>query len=97
VLPLEKPAFWEKDGYRAYRVAPLAIPFPFRLDLGTAGTEPYLGQGWDVQPGETPFDTTATWISGRTADVYLPLAGPADVVLGLEVAPLTYEGGPARP
>jgi hypothetical protein len=96
VLPLEKPAFWERDGYRAYRVKQPPIPFPFRLDLGAPGTEPYLGQGWDIQPGENPFDATATWISGRTADVYLPLTDPAGVRLRLAVAPLSYEGAPAQ-
>jgi hypothetical protein len=96
VLPLEKPAFWEKDGYRAYRVVQPSIPFPFRLDLGTPGNEPYLGQGWDIQPDEKPFDVTATWITGRTADFYLPLAEPAHIRLGLAIAPLAYEGAPAQ-
>jgi hypothetical protein len=96
VLPLEKPAFWEGDGYRAYRVVQPPIPFPFRVDLGTPGTEPYLGQGWDIQPDEKPFDATATWVSGKTADVYLPLAAPADLRLSLSAAPLTYVGAPAQ-
>ena len=30
VLPLEKPAVWEQDGYRAYRVIQPAVSFPFR-------------------------------------------------------------------
>ena len=47
VLPLEKPPVWEQDGYRAYRVIQPAVPFPFRLDLGVSGAEPYVGGGWD--------------------------------------------------
>jgi hypothetical protein len=96
VLPLEKPALWAGDGYRAYRVIQPPIPFPFRLDLGAPGTEPYLSQGWDIQPDEKPLGATATWISGRTADTYLPLTGPADVKLRLAIAPLSYDGAPAQ-
>jgi hypothetical protein len=96
VLPLEKPAFWEKDGYRAYRVVQPPIAFPFRLDLGTPGTEPYLGQGWDIHSDETPYDATATWITGETADLYLPLSGPRAVTLRIAIAPLSYEGAAAQ-
>jgi hypothetical protein len=96
VLPLEKPAFWEADGYRAYRVEQPPIPFPFRLDLGTPGTEPYLGQGWDIRPDEQPLGATATWVTGKTADIYVPLAGPANVTLRLAIAPLDYPGAPVQ-
>ena len=47
VLPLEKPAVWEQDGYRAYRVIQPAVSLPFRVDLGVSGAEPYVGGGWD--------------------------------------------------
>ena len=40
VLPLEKPAVWEQDGYRAYRVVQPPIPFPFRVDVGTPAPSP---------------------------------------------------------
>jgi hypothetical protein len=96
VLPLEKPAFWEGNGYRAYRVKQPPIPLPFHLDLGSAGTEPYLGQGWDIQPDERPIGATATWITGKTADMYLPLADSRDVTLRLRIAPLSYSGAPTQ-
>jgi hypothetical protein len=96
VLPLEKPAFWEKDGYRAYRVVQPPIAFPFRLDLGVPGSEPYLGQGWDIQPDDKPYGASAAWVTGRSADIYLPLGSPRDVTLGLAVAPLSYEGAPVQ-
>jgi hypothetical protein len=96
VLPLEKPPVWEADGYRVYRVEQPAIPFPFRLDLGTPGAEPYLSQGWDLQTDEKPFDATATWIEGKTAELYLPLAAPIPAKLRLAVAPLSYAGAPAQ-
>jgi hypothetical protein len=95
VLPVEQTAFWEGDGYRAYRVKQPEIPFPFRADAGAPGAEPYLGQGWDVRTDEQPYNATANWAVGAVADLYLPLSEPKDATLRLSLAPLTYEG--ARP
>jgi hypothetical protein len=96
VLPLEKPAIWEQDGYRAYRVVQPPIPFPFRLDVGRAGAEPYLGSGWDVRADEQPYNATANWATDRAAELYLPLDGPKDATLRLAIAPLSYPGAPAQ-
>ncbi len=96
VLPLEKPAVWEGDGYRVYRVRQSEVVLPFRVDLGTPGVEPYLGQGWDVNPEEQPYNATADWATATTADLYLPLSKPRDVTLRLSIAPLAYEGAPAQ-
>ncbi len=102
VLPLEDEPIWEADGYRVYRVEQPAVPFPFRLDVGTPGTEPYLGEGWDLALTEQPYGATASWATGQTAYLYLPMpqdrctsdfciAGGA-YPLKVRVAPLTYEG-----
>ncbi len=96
VLPLEKPPVWEQDGYRAYRVIQPAVPFPFRLDLGVSGAEPYVGGGWDYGATEQPYGATGIWATDKTADLYLPLAGPKDVTLRLALAPLTYDGAPPQ-
>jgi hypothetical protein len=96
VLPLEKPAFWEGEGSRAYRVIQPQVPFPFRLDLGSQGIEPYVGQGWSLNPDEQPYGTAATWAHATTADLYLPLAGPANASLRLAIAPLAYEAAPEQ-
>jgi hypothetical protein len=88
VLPLEKTPVWQGDGIRVYRVLQPSVPFPFRLDLGTTGTEPYLGQGWDIEPDEQPYDATATWASGTTADMYLPMGQSMTTTLRLNLAPL---------
>jgi hypothetical protein len=96
VLPVEKPAFWEQDGYSAYRIVQAPIEFPFRLDFGTGGTEPYLGEGWDIQPDELPYGATATWAADKAADIYLPLDGAKDITLRLAIAPLSYEGAPVQ-
>ncbi|MGQ9490219.1 MAG: interleukin-like EMT inducer domain-containing protein [Anaerolineae bacterium] len=94
VLPLEKPAVWEQDGYRVYRVRQPELAWPFRVDLGVPGVEPYLGQGWDVNPREQPYSATADWVTATAADLYLPLAQPRDVILRTSIAPLAYEGAP---
>jgi hypothetical protein len=107
VLPLEKPAFWEQDGYRAYRVIQPAVPFPFRLDLGTPGIEPYLGGGWDFRTDDQPNGATSLWATATTADLYLPLQrdtcfapdpnSPGRFLsLRLRIAPLTYDGAPVQ-
>ena len=96
VLPLEKPAVWEQDGYRAYRVVQPSIAFPFRVDVGTPGAEPYLGGGWDVRTDEQPYNATANWATDRTAELYLPLDGPKDATLRIAIAPLSYPDAPAQ-
>ncbi len=96
VLPLEKPAFWEGEGYRAYRVLPATVTLPWRVDVGVAGAEPHLGAGWDVRTDERPYNATANWATGRAADLYLPLAEPQAVTLRLAIAPLGYAGAPAQ-
>ncbi len=96
VLPLEKPAAWEAEGYRVYRIIQPALPTPFRLDLGTSNREPYVGDGWDLRSDEQPFGATAIWATSTTADLYLPLAGPTETRLRLTVAPLTYAGAPPQ-
>ncbi len=101
VLPLEQPAFWEADGYRAYRVIQPATPFPFRLDLGTTGIEPYIGDGWDTgfQISDFGFridQASALWATEREAELYLPLAEAREVTLRMAVAPLTYAGAPGQ-
>lgn len=92
VLPLEKPALWEAEGYRAYRVIAPAVALPFRVDVGVAGAEPYLGAGWDVRTDEQPYAATANWVVGRSAELYLPLTAPQTLTLRLALAPLSYAG-----
>ena len=54
VLPLDPNPIWQAEGYRVYRVNQPAIALPFRLDLGTPGNEPYLGEGWDARRTSSP-------------------------------------------
>lgn len=102
VLPVDPAPVWEADGYRVYRVNQPPVTLPFRLDLGTAGNEPYLGEGWDVGTDEQPFGATANWVVERTADLVLPM--PNDFVppqgndagkvrpLRAAIAPLSFPG-----
>lgn len=103
VLPLEETPVWEQDGYRVYRVEQPALPFPFRVDFGAPGQDPYLGGEWDARTDEQPYSATAVWATAETADLYLPLAGPHnDQILSgmrklrLAIAPLAYDGAPAQ-
>jgi hypothetical protein len=96
VLPLEAPAFWEQDGYRAYRVIQPPVTLPFRVDPGAAGAEPYVGGGWDYRTDEQPYGATGIWATDTVADLYMPLSEPRDVTLRLALAPLTYDGAPSQ-
>ncbi len=96
VLPLEAPAFWEQDGYRAYRVIQPPVTLPFRVDPGAAGAEPYVGGGWDYRTDEQPYSATGIWATDTVADLYMPLSEPRDVTLRLSLAPLTYDGAPSQ-
>ncbi len=106
VLPLEDEPLWEADGYRVYRVEQPTVPFPFHLDVGAASAGPYLGEGWDLALDEQPYGATASWATGRTAYLFLPMpqdrctsdfciAGGA-YPLKVRIAPLTYEGAAAQ-
>lgn len=55
-LPLEDEPFWAEDGIEAYRVVQPTGEDSFRLDLGTPGTFPYRGEGWDTVEVDTPTD-----------------------------------------
>ncbi len=92
VLPLEAQPVWEADGYRVYRVVQPPVSFPLRLDLGAAGNEPYLGEGWDVRSDEQPYGATANWIVAEAARMYVPLDKSRDITLRLALAPLAYDG-----
>jgi hypothetical protein len=100
VLPIDPTPVWEADGYRVYRVNAAPVVLPFRLDLGAAGNEPHLGDGWDVRTDEQPYSATANWATADSAAVFLPMA--PDFVPGdnanrryrfrLNIAPLSYPG-----
>jgi len=92
VLPLEAQPVWEADGYRVYRVVQPPVVLPLRLDLGTAGNEPYLGEGWDVRSDEQPYGATANWVTGKIAQFFVPLDSSQDITLRLALAPLAHDG-----
>ena len=92
VLPLEEQPVWEADGYRVYRVVRPPVSLPFRLDLGTPGNEPYLGEGWDIRSDEKPYGATANWITNDAAELYLPLDEQQDITFRIALAPLAYGG-----
>lgn len=96
VLPLDPAPVWQADGYTVYRVNQPPVVLPFRLDMGAAGNEPYLGAGWDARTDEQPYGATAHWVTGREAELYLPLSAPQAATLRLNIAPLSFPGAPAQ-
>ena len=104
VLPLDRTPVWEADGYKVYRVNQPPVTLPLRLDLGTPGNEPYLGEGWDARTDEQPYSATANWATSASAALYLPMPADFDPAasaangyrLRAEIAPLTYTGAPAQ-
>ncbi len=98
-LPLEPEPFWAGDGIEAYRVVQPAGSDNFTLDLGTAGTYPYRGEGWDEQETDTPYEATAIWATAQGSRLFLPLRQvepTAGYALRLRVHPFTYPGGPQQ-
>jgi hypothetical protein len=90
VLPLDPDPVWQADGYTVYRVNQPPVTLPFRLDLGTPGNEPYLGEGWDARTDEQPYGATANWATAREAELYLPVSEPQELLLRMNIAPLSY-------
>jgi len=74
----------------AYRVDQAARPDNLRLDLGQDATGMYLGEGWSYP--EVIAGAPSRWISGTSAEVYLPVGEPSERTLTLTAAPFTYPG-----
>ena len=85
-----------REGVAPFRYDYFAFPMlgdperPYgRVDIGLHD-EAYLGDGW-YQADTPPDGTTARW-SQATAEVLLPLAHPAPLMLQLRVKPFSYPG-----
>ena len=72
-IPLEDDPFWTGDGIEAYRVVQPLGADSFTLDLGTPGTFPYRGEGWDPAEIDAPYDASAVWSIERESRLFLPL------------------------
>ena len=98
VLPLEKPAFWEEDGYRAYRVVQPPIPFPFRLDLGTRGDRAVPGPGLGHPAGRAAIRRHRHVDLGQRPPTLSAPGRPADVRLRpVRSRPSATRARPPRP
>ncbi|MBW7883130.1 MAG: hypothetical protein H3C34_10920 [Caldilineaceae bacterium] len=98
-LPLESEPFWTGDGIEAYRVLQPQGSDQFRLDLGTQGTYPYRGEGWDEAESDEPYGATATWATGKQSRLFVPLRSvqPGAVYnVQLQIHPFAYPGGPQQ-
>ncbi len=95
VLPLESAPFWTGDGIEAYRVIQPNGADSFTLDLGTAGTFPYRGDGWDDAETDTPYGLAAIWATAEQSCLFLPLRTlETDAVYALhaQIRPFDYPG-----
>ena len=99
VLPLEPQPFWTRDGIQAYRVIQLAGDDRFTVDLGAAGNFPYRGEGWDDVEVDAPYGLSATWATGDTSLLFVPLRGvdlAATYRVTVHAHPFAYPGAPEQ-
>lgn len=95
ILPLEEEPFWTGEGIEAYRVVQPTGTARFALDLGTTGTYPYRGEGWDEAETDTHHDASAIWATELESRLFVPLRGVDAAVtytLRLRVHPYVYPG-----
>ena len=98
-LPLDTAPFWAEDGIEAYRVIQPAGEDAFHLDLGTPGTFPYRGEGWDAAEVDLPYETPAIWATDRSSRLFFPLRGvdaSRDYTVSVRVRPFLYPGSPGQ-
>ena len=94
-LPLEAEPFWRGDGMEAYRVVQPPGSDDFTLDLGSAGTYPYRGEGWDERETDNQYDATIVWATARESRLFVPLRqvdANATYTLRLRLHPYSYPG-----
>jgi len=94
-LPLEPQPFWAQDGIEAYRVLQPAGGDQFYLNLGEPGVYPYRGEGWDAAEVDAPYEASATWATGASSRLFVPLR-QVDVAVTYRVQlrahPFVYPG-----
>jgi hypothetical protein len=98
-LPLEAEPFWAQDGIEAYRVNQPAGGDEFALDLGSPGTFPYRGEGWDAAETDTVAGETAIWATARASRLFLPLRQidpAARYAITARLQPFVYPGSPEQ-
>jgi len=98
-LPLAAKPFWTGDGIEAYQVVQPAGTDQFMLDLGSAGTYPYRGEGWDTAETDTIYGITATWATAPTSQFFMPLRQinpQSSYTFTAHVHPFAYPGSPAQ-
>ncbi|MCE7987866.1 MAG: hypothetical protein DYG89_42420 [Caldilinea sp. CFX5] len=94
-LPLEAEPFWRGDGIEAYRVVQPPGSDDFTLDLGSAGTYPYRGEGWDERETDNQYDATIIWATAEESRLFVPLRqvdANATYTLQLRLHPYSYPG-----
>ncbi len=98
-LPLAAQPFWTGDGIEAYQVVQPAGGDDFALDLGSPGTFPYRGEGWDTAETDSPLGASAIWATDTNSRLFFPLRQidpTATYTLRAQVHPFVYPGSAAQ-
>jgi hypothetical protein len=100
-VPLEPEPFWAQDGIEAYRVVQPDGEDHFNLELGTADSLPYRGEGWDLAPAaeDQPYNASATWATAQSSRLFVPLRDVdplASYEISVRLHPFVYPGGPTQ-
>ncbi|MBU6348953.1 MAG: hypothetical protein KGS73_02230 [Chloroflexi bacterium] len=98
-LPLETAPFWAQDGVEAWRVVQPTGGDHFELALGTAGSFPYRGEGWDEAEVDSPYGEPASWATEPHSRLFVPLRqvdAAATYTVRVRAHPFTYPGSPAQ-
>jgi len=74
----------------AYEIRQAPISESFTLDIGSGTGAMYLGEGWSTE--EPIAGTSARWVNGTVAVLYLPTQQDASVALTLKAAPFVFPG-----
>jgi hypothetical protein len=94
LLPVDARPVTSDDGVTLYRVDPLALPDPLRIDFGEWTSAAYRGEGWGDD--EQVFGASANWVVGTQARLFFPVRGTGERRLSMRVAPFAYPDAPPQ-
>jgi hypothetical protein len=94
LLPLDPNPVDSGEGATVYRVLQPQLTDPLRVDFGDWTSAPYRGEGW--ADDEEVFATSANWVLGTQARLFLPVRGAGDRHLSMQIAPFAYPGASSQ-
>lgn len=94
LIPHRPEPAYRSPGVEIYAVQQAPIPNPLVLDFGHWASTPYRGEDW--AGNEEVYGRAANWATALTAEIFLPVRGPGDRLLSLQIAPFVYPGAPRQ-